>query len=537
MTELAHHFFQAVPAGEAERAARYARRAATRAMRLLAYEEGVGYYERALEALELGGGDEAERCAVQIDLGHAWSRAGDRDRYRAVFEAAANLARKLGEPRLLGEAALGFGGPWEWGWGPDEKLRQMLDDAREALGDEDSSVLARVLTRLSGTHPYLNSPELRLSLGEQSLEMARRLDDRHALLEAIEGRSFEAGLGLPRSDWLEERENRVRELTELAQRPVRDEDRRDGPHWDPEWAVHDIRISTHVSLGDMEAADREIDACQKIVDAQRQLYQRYWLVSDRFGRALGDGRYDEAIRFHAEGRKIARRMNPSVPTISLAQSIVLALDLGMEYGHPILRDPDSAEGILVAIQRDFPWLAGMSRALAALACLTLDQESAARRHYELIAADGFQAARTDNAALSTMCWFADLACALRDPDRAGILYEIIEPYAGWNVLSNRGSEYLGSGEHFLGMLAGLLERWDEAEAHLRRALVFNERIGARAHVVRTRIELARVLGARGSTAEIPSLLEPAAAEIGTLKLAPLAVKLARLRSELGPAAA
>jgi hypothetical protein len=132
-----------------------------------------------------------------------------------------------------------------------------------------------------------------------------------------------------------------------------------------------------------------------------------------------------------------------------------------------------------------------------------------------------------------MCLFADVARALDDAEGAEVLYDIIAPYADWNVLGNSGSAYFGSGEHFLGMLAGLLERWDEAEAHLRRALVFNERIGARAHVVRTRIELARVLGAQGTAAEIPALLEPAAAEIAVLKLAPLGVKLARLRADLG----
>src|SRR5262249_9241730 len=49
LAELAHHFYQAAPGGEAGKAVAYARQAAARATALLAYEDAVAHYQRALQ--------------------------------------------------------------------------------------------------------------------------------------------------------------------------------------------------------------------------------------------------------------------------------------------------------------------------------------------------------------------------------------------------------------------------------------------------------------------------------------------------------
>ena len=53
LAELAHHFFEATPGGDARKALEYAKRAGERAVRLLAYEEAARLYGLALQALEL----------------------------------------------------------------------------------------------------------------------------------------------------------------------------------------------------------------------------------------------------------------------------------------------------------------------------------------------------------------------------------------------------------------------------------------------------------------------------------------------------
>jgi DNA-binding SARP family transcriptional activator len=81
LAELARHFFAAAPAGTAEKALRYARSAAERAVQLLAFEEAVRLYEMALRALALARpGDNDVRNELSVALDEARARARDAPR-------------------------------------------------------------------------------------------------------------------------------------------------------------------------------------------------------------------------------------------------------------------------------------------------------------------------------------------------------------------------------------------------------------------------------------------------------------------------
>ncbi|MCH8921178.1 MAG: protein kinase, partial [Chloroflexi bacterium] len=150
LAELAYHFFEAAQGGNVNKAIDYAVRAAERALSLTAYEEAAGHYETALQALEVKDRpDEAQRCELLLALGEAQARAGDTPRARESFQAAADIARKLGAAEHLARAALGFGGKFivvEMGR-VDESLIAMLQESRDALGEEDSALRVRVLAR------------------------------------------------------------------------------------------------------------------------------------------------------------------------------------------------------------------------------------------------------------------------------------------------------------------------------------------------------------------------------------------------------
>ena len=76
LAEMAHHFLEAAPGGDADRAVDYAVRAAQRANRLLAYEESVRFYLVALDVVELAGGDGGNRCDLLLALGESYWRTG-----------------------------------------------------------------------------------------------------------------------------------------------------------------------------------------------------------------------------------------------------------------------------------------------------------------------------------------------------------------------------------------------------------------------------------------------------------------------------
>lgn len=152
LAELAHHFFEAAPGGEVDKAIDYARRAGDRAARLLAFEEAARLYEMALQALELEQPrDEEARCELLLRLGDARARAGDMPAAKQTFLQAADVARRLSLPEQLGWAALGYGGRfvWEAGRG-DPCLLPLLQEALAALGEEGNALRAKLLARLAG---------------------------------------------------------------------------------------------------------------------------------------------------------------------------------------------------------------------------------------------------------------------------------------------------------------------------------------------------------------------------------------------------
>ncbi len=74
--ELAHHFIEAAPLGQIDRAVDYATRAAAKARKRLAYEDAAVLYAKALETLELQRQPDLDRrLELLLELGTAQTRA------------------------------------------------------------------------------------------------------------------------------------------------------------------------------------------------------------------------------------------------------------------------------------------------------------------------------------------------------------------------------------------------------------------------------------------------------------------------------
>ena len=189
LTELAHHFAVAAPAGDVEKAVAYAQRAGARASELLAHEEAARLYELALSVLELDrGSDEALDCRLNLELGDALARGGDLARAKDAFLRAASIARSLGDAEALAIAALGYGGRIVWARPAGDRLVvALLEEALVMLGEQDSPLRTRVLARLAGALRDERSPERRIRLGEDAVTAARRLGDDATLAYALGG--------------------------------------------------------------------------------------------------------------------------------------------------------------------------------------------------------------------------------------------------------------------------------------------------------------------------------------------------------------
>jgi DNA-binding CsgD family transcriptional regulator len=117
----------------------------------------------------------------------------------------------------------------------------------------------------------------------------------------------------------------------------------------------------------------------------------------------------------------------------------------------------------------------------------------AREAFERVASTGFSAIPHDTLWSGAMAYLAEVCVFLQDEERAAQIYKLLLPYARCGIVLGGFAVCLGSGSRFLGLLSSLQRRWAEAEAHFEVALAFNERLGARPALVRTRHDLAAML--------------------------------------------
>ncbi|RIK45446.1 MAG: hypothetical protein DCC58_06385, partial [Chloroflexi bacterium] len=94
--ELAHHYFEAAPAGTIEKAIEYGVKAAQWAAGQVAWETAIEHYHRVLQAVELDQPpDDTRQCDLLLALASVQWRSGDAGAGRSTYLRAAETARAL----------------------------------------------------------------------------------------------------------------------------------------------------------------------------------------------------------------------------------------------------------------------------------------------------------------------------------------------------------------------------------------------------------------------------------------------------------
>ena len=96
--------------------------------------------------------------------------------------------------------------------------------------------------------------------------------------------------------------------------------------------------------------------------------------------------------------------------------------------------------------------------------------------------------------LATMAVYAEAAIACRDPKHAGPLFDRLAPWA--DQMPTSGITADGPVSHFLGGLATVLGRYDEADAYFTQAAAFNDRADAKFFAARTNLSWGKMLAER-----------------------------------------
>jgi tetratricopeptide (TPR) repeat protein len=480
LAELAYHFIASAPGERSTKAVDYARRAGDRAVRLLAYEEAVRLYRMAVHAMELGEpGDEAARCDLLLALGDAQARAGDESGSQETFIRAAAISKRLGIPEQLGRAALGYGGRFVWGRASvDPQVVPLLQGALAALPDGDSALKARILARLSGALRDDHDPAPRDRLSEEAVAMARRIGEQSTLAYALGGRwialmdNGRANEGLEIAD----------ELIQVAQAEGDLEQMTDG---------HIYRLWLLFETGNTPAMHEELDALVRL-DVELGQPARTWTRSLIQGvLALFEGRFRDANRYIEESVQTGERAEQYQSRVSF---ITQTFALRKEQGRL-----EEVREIVERAAAQYPTRRVM-RCLQASLYAEIGDQTAARSTFETFASDGFDALPRDMEWMLGMSLLTEVADFLGDTDRAATLYQLLHTL-DTPIVQDPNEFSMGAASRYLGLLASLMSRWDDAASHFEHALEVNEHTGAWPWLAHTQHDYARMLFRRDSPAD------------------------------------
>jgi DNA-binding CsgD family transcriptional regulator/tetratricopeptide (TPR) repeat protein len=514
VAELAHHFFEAAPAGDPSRGIDYAVAAGKRAVRLLAFEEAVRLFRTARRALRESP-DERRRGEVLLLLGDAQGRSGATPDSKETFLEAAEIAMRLDLPELLAQAALGYGGRFQFQRaGIDRHVIPLLRQALEALGEADSVLRVRVLGRLAGALRDQPSLEPRATLGREAVAMARRIGDPDTLTFALIGLWGAALLG---PDGVDESEVVADELDRLAEETT-DRELRTNATW--------ARFIALMTRGQVAEARAQQELVRRLSGELGQPPQQWYGGIMATILALQDGRFGDAERLIHQTLELGRRVQPWDAELTRMFGLFA---LWREQGRVGELEQDLRRGLVT-----HPGYRSLHCMILATLC-DLGRLDEASVLFDQLAVDDFAAFPKDNEWLFALTLLAEAAAVLGERERAATLYDQLRPYA--DLVALAASEFsVGPVTRPLGILAALLGRRADAAAHFKDAIVRARRMGARPWVAHTQHAYAAMLAERGRPEDRDRAVELATAALETCEetaMPALADRVTGLLAELG----
>ena len=463
LTALAHHFLQAAAGGTATKAAGYALEAAGRAMAQLAYESAVALYEQALVVLEFDP-SAGDRCDVLLELGAAQLAAGRLPAVRATHLLAANLARAAGRTDQLARAALGVGGGggFEVALGDREQV-DLLEEARRTLGTEPSALLAHVTARLSVALSLGGADDRRLALSEEAVAIARNGADAGVLAYALAAHC-DAIAGPA------DTERRLEASSEIVALAASNGDRAS------ELLGRRLRLVALLELGDLAAADGEIDAYARLADVVRQPLYGWYVPMWKGMRALTRGEFALCGRLIEDASELGRRAHSENAWILIeCLRWYWQREAGDTAGPLALLDVlEAHEAVLGAQLRVSGTLLRADAGRREEARARLDADGAAIRDLPL-----------DSEWIPVMGQLAQAIAQIGGHPLAEWAHAALLPHRRLFGVEGIGAGWWGSVERPLGLLAASLGRRREAEDHFEAALAANRAAGSPLYVAVT----------------------------------------------------
>jgi class 3 adenylate cyclase/tetratricopeptide (TPR) repeat protein len=504
--EVAYHFYEAAPLGDAAAALQWVQRAAEDATARGGYELAVSWYERALEIEEmLDPADPARRAALVIALGRARNDAGAVLSARSDFVAAAALARQAGRPDLLARAAVHYGGRYPGLVDPSDPVGPaLLAEADAALPPTDSTLRVAVLDAQVYWLGQSMDRDTKARPAEQALAMARRLGQPYGIFRALMTYQF-ALIGAPHP---EDRLPVADEAIELAQ-----------SIGTPTLVIAALNTKAMhlLALGRLsEVIDLYAD-CARLDPISATDFMSQFDVAW----AAIEGRMNDWEQHIPRLRTLGESASGRVAHLTSSTNTWLLAWLQGRAEFPALLRRHMAE--FGDFRLGTPWetcLAVADGQLGRARHILNGPERESWRHAGAVAQ------------LASAGFCAPLVAALGDHDQIVALYDdLIDSSGTWLLVHT--NQYYGAADHHLGVLARALGRRDEAEERLRAALASYDGASERLYRAAALVELAELAAERDDMQRCLGLVVVAEPEAREMGLEPLLARCARLRVALG----
>jgi hypothetical protein len=477
IAELAHHFHEALPGGDATKALRYDTLAGDHAMGVLAFEAAARHYEAALRVLDaVPTLPESSRGGLLLALADARYRSGDPETAGELLWQVVGGARAAGDAELLARAAFRL---VEYKIGGNtltavpQRVR-VLEEACRRLSTDDSALRARLLAALASELFWGEASGRADALLEEAAAIARRLGDPATSWSVHHARRLfrfapEAGA----------RSRVVDDALGLAEAT--------GDRACEFLARMDFRLCERFERAEPEAIDRELRICGTLAGELRQPAFDWMVLRARAARATWQGRFAEAERLLEEALARGRRADHDQALLSHRAA---RLALRRMQGRFLECEEELREEGRLPRNRGHKW--------AALALLYAESGRAAlaRRELEGLAARELSELRRDSNYAYNLALLAETCARLGDRERAQLLHERLRPFAA-RYLTIQTLVTAGCASRYLGLLDALLERWDTAAARFEEALEVERRMGALPFEAWTLRDHARMRATRG----------------------------------------
>jgi DNA-binding CsgD family transcriptional regulator len=366
----------------------------------------------------------------------------------------------------------------------------LLEEALDALGEDDTALRARLLARLASELRFEDVWDRCTALSRQAVAVARRLGDPATLALTL----YYVHWSIWRPDNVDERLALATEIVRLGE------------------GAGDISLSVrghHARIWDLlqedvAAADRDIEAFSRLAAALRQP-DYLWMVEVLAAmRALLAGRLAEAEHLAQQALAVGERGQPA----HAANYYTLQM-LGLRGEQGCLAEME-APARASAERTGVPaWRARLAELFA-----ELGRTAEARREIDRLAPRRFAGVPRDYNWLSGMTALARTCALLGDADRAAVLYELLLPHADRTVMLAASAVCRGVVARYLGLLATTMGHWECADQHFEDARARHERIGARpllAHTLREHASMLLLRGSQGDAVRAGALLDQALA--------------------------